>query len=151
MKRIFLDANVLFTAAHNSKGKAAWILSPTLTELNRIDGTWDFRTSNYAVEEAYRNLQKKYPECLKKFENYISCIYIHPSGNGSTCPLSLPGKDKPIFESAIQTQSTHLLTGDMKDFGRFMNKPEETKGIIIQTVAEFIDEIKKRKSTHHSG
>ncbi len=134
MKKVFLDANVLFTAAHNPKGKAAWILTSS--------GDWTFVTSNYAVEEAVRNIQKKYPACLESLENYISNLSVYPSGDGSTCPISLPDKDKPIFESAMQTQSTHLLTGDMKDFGRFMNMPEETEGIIIQTVAEFIDEIK---------
>ena len=133
MKKVFLDANVLFTAAHNPKGKAAW--------LHTISGDWIFVTSNYAVEEAVRNIQKKYPACLESLENYISNLEIHSSGDGSTCPISLPDKDKPIFESAMQAHSTHLLTGDIKDFGRFMNRSKETEGIIIQTVAEFIDEI----------
>ena len=34
--------------------------------------------------------------------------------------------------------ATHLLTGDLKEFGPFMNRPEETFGILIQTVANFL-------------
>jgi hypothetical protein len=35
----------------------------------------------------------------------------------------------------------NLLTGDLKDFGPFMNEPGQTKGIVIQTVAEFLRDI----------
>ena len=34
--------------------------------------------------------------------------------------------------------SRPILTGDLKDFGAFMNKPEETFGIVVQTVADFL-------------
>ncbi len=34
----------------------------------------------------------------------------------------------------------HLLTGDMKDFGHHMNNPNKSEGILIQTVAEFLDQ-----------
>jgi hypothetical protein len=35
----------------------------------------------------------------------------------------------------------NLLTGDLKDFGPFMNELGQTKGIVIQTVAEFLRDI----------
>jgi len=56
---IFLDANVLFTAAHNPSGKAALIV-----ELG-AQGHWQTLTSTLAVEEARRNLDIKFPACLK--------------------------------------------------------------------------------------
>ena len=56
MKRIFLDANVLFTAAHNPRGKAAFIV-----EVGR-DDFWKLYSSAYAVAEARRNLEIKFPE-----------------------------------------------------------------------------------------
>ncbi len=54
MKRLFLDANVLFTAAHNPEGKAALLIQ--LGQLQWLELT----TSAYAREEARRNLAKKF-------------------------------------------------------------------------------------------
>ena len=54
-------------------------------------------------------------------------------------PEGLAGKDRPIFQAALACRATHLLTGDLKHFGRFMNRPETTLGVRIQTVAEFLD------------
>jgi hypothetical protein len=61
-----------------------------------------------------------------------------PSGSGRMCPIPLPPKDRPILEAAIRCKATHLLTGDIKDFGPFMNNPDQATGVIIQTVSEFL-------------
>lgn len=53
--RLFLDANVLFTAAHNLGGKAALVI-----DLGDR-GHWEVYSSGFAVEEARRNLQRKFP------------------------------------------------------------------------------------------
>ena len=60
--RLFLDANVLFTAAHNPGGKAALVI-----EFGRA-GIWRLATSAYAAEEARRNLALKFPACLGRLE-----------------------------------------------------------------------------------
>ena len=54
-------------------------------------------------------------------------------------PQGLARKDRPIFQAACR--ATHLLTGDLRDFGRFMDRPDETLGVRIQTVAGFLDEV----------
>ena len=130
--RLFLDANVLFTAAHNPTGKAALVIE--------LGGTtkWEVVSSSYAVEEARRNIAAKFPAAGKRLEELTGAITVIPSGMGRDCPLPLPDKDRPIMEAAIRAQASHLLTGDMKDFGPFMNKPKKTAGIVIQTVAEFL-------------
>ena len=46
-------------------------------------------------------------------------------------------KDRPIFQAAVECSATHLLTGDIKGFGRCMNQAEKTFNICIQTVADF--------------
>ncbi len=61
MKRIFLDANVIFTAAHNPEGKAALLL-----ELGGR-GHWKLITSQLAWEEARRNLSIKFPADCGRF------------------------------------------------------------------------------------
>ena len=132
MIRLFLDANVLFTAAHNPSGKASLII-----ELASA-GYWEVVTSSYAMEEARRNINIKFPDSLKRFESLIASVRKVPAKTGESCPVALPEKDRPIFEAAIRCNATHLLTGDVKDFGPFMNKPNQTSGIIIQTVSEFL-------------
>jgi predicted nucleic acid-binding protein len=128
--RVFLDANVLFTAAYSPKGKAALLLE-TLGPI--------LLTSDYAAEEARRNLHLKKPAALAPFEVSLATIEVVTSAVGENCPIDLPEKDRPIFLTALRAKATHLLTGDRKDFGRHMNRPEHTAGVLIQTVGDFLD------------
>jgi predicted nucleic acid-binding protein len=132
VKRLFLDANVLFTAAHNPNGKAALLM-----DLGRR-GHWQIITSALALEEARRNLARKYPGRVEALEAAVADLTVVGIGHGSPCPLPLPEKDQPIFLAAQQSGATHLLTGDIRHFGPFMNAPERTGGIAIQTVAAFL-------------
>ena len=59
--KLFLDANVLFTAAHNPRGKAAMLVEPA------AQGYWSLHSSSHAVDEARRNLGRKFPESLEQF------------------------------------------------------------------------------------
>ncbi len=140
MTRLFLDANVLFTAAHNPSGKAAFII-----DLG-AQGDWEVVTSSYAIEEARRNISIKFPDYLKRFETLVTRVMRVPSRSGRNCPALLPEKDRPILEAAIQSKATHLLTGDIKDFGPFMNNANLTGGVLIQTVSEFLDSFMKPRS-----
>lgn len=135
MKRIFLDANVLFTAAHNPSGKAALLIE--LAE----SGCWQLMTSELACEEARRNIRLKFPECLSKIEEICGGIHIVSHVHEMDCSLELPEKDRPIFLAAVHGRATHLLTGDLAHFGPFMNKASETEHILIQTVSDFFSSI----------
>jgi len=137
--RLFLDANVLFTAAHNPSGKAAFTV-----DLG-AQGNWEVMSCSYAIEEARRNISIKFPDYLDRFETVISMITRVPSRSGRSCPIPLPEKDRPILEAAIQCKGTHLLTGDIKDFGPFMNNASLTGGVLIQTVSEFLEGFLKPK------
>ena len=127
--KLFVDANVLFTAAYSPQGKAAFLFD-SLASL--------IVTSDYAAEEARRNILAKKPAASAGLEKILAQIEIIASAQGDACPIDLPSKDQPIFLSALKAKATHLLTGDLKDFGAHMNKPEVSAGIIIQTVAEFL-------------
>ncbi|WAC06557.1 MAG: hypothetical protein OS130_09860 [Thermodesulfobacteriota bacterium] len=132
MKRLFLDANVLFTAAQNPAGKAALVIE------YGGKGYWEIVTNTLAVEEARRNFALKFPDCLTKFEMLLSDVLVLPSQIEGSCSFSLSPQDRIIFLSALTCKATHLLTGDIKHFGPFINKPKITSGIIIQTVPEFL-------------
>jgi hypothetical protein len=52
--------------------------------------------------------------------------------------LALPAKDEPIWAAALAAKASHLLTGDLRDFGPHMNQPQHRAGIVIQTVAQYL-------------
>lgn len=131
--RLFLDANVLFTAAHNPRGKAALVI-----DLGR-EGHWEIYSSGYALEEATRNLAWKFPESLEALRALAQVVQFVQQATGGASPPGLAKKDRPIFQAAAACKATHLLTGDLKDFGPLMNRPEETSGMRIQTVSDFLD------------
>jgi uncharacterized protein len=112
--RVFLDANVLFTAAHNPNGKAAFVISLGSSGLLQL------ATSAYAQEEARRNLERKYPERIDAFHHQLRTIRLVADQPTVPCPADV------------------LLTGDHRDFGFLMNAPELAGGLLIQTVAEFL-------------
>ena len=137
--RLFLDANVLFTAAHNPRGKAALLI-----DLGRR-GHWELYSSAYALEEARRNLAWKFPGSLDVLSTLSEAIRLVEHAAGGASPPGLAHKDRPIFRAAAACKATHLLTGDLKDFGPLMNRPEETSGIRIQTVSNFLDGLASRR------
>lgn len=126
--KIFVDANVLFSAAYSQKGKAFDLLSSGLHLI----------TSDYAINEAKKNLASKRATALKVLDKLLGSIEVVASITADSCPIDLPAKDRPIFLAAMKSQATHLLTGDLKDFGPHMNQPKKSAGIIIQTVADFL-------------
>lgn len=132
MDRLFLDANVLFTAAHNPDGKAAFLFS------RRRDGHWQLVSSRYATEEARRNMVAKYPRYVKRFETLVEQLTEVHQPTLRPAIIDLPDKDRPIFLAACADHASHLLTGDLKHFGPYMNRPEATAGLIIQTVADYL-------------
>ena len=133
MNRLFLDANVLFNAAHNPNGKAALVI-----ELG-VEGHWELCSSTYALEEARRNLQRKFPESVSALAAIESDLNLSLHRAGTPRLAGLADKDQPIFQAALSCNATHILTGDLRDFGRFMNNSAKTHGIRIQTTAEFLE------------
>jgi len=112
--RIFLDANILFSAAYGSPGlRQLW--ESAEKEVCRLFA------SNYVVEEARRNLTD--PEQMKRLEVYLSKIEIVPDVDPTIpCPIDLPEKDRPVLLTAISIKADYLLTGDHLHFGRYFGK-----------------------------
>ena len=111
--KIFLDANILFSAAQSQSRMRAFI---TLLSKHAV-----CITSPYAAEEARRNLENKYPNTLPSLETLLKkCEII--LAMATTVPITLPTKDLPILRGATAGNATYLLTGDQKDFGKFWGK-----------------------------
>jgi len=102
--RIFLDANILFSATYGSPG---------LIRLWELAGEKDclLFASNYVVEEARRNLPDS--EQIRRLEAYLSKIEIVPDVDPTIpCPIELPEKDRPVLLAAISIKANYLLTGE---------------------------------------
>lgn len=132
MPRLFLDANAIFTVAHNPGGKAAFLFATS------DSGRWELLSSAYAIEEARRNIAVKYPQCVARLETLIGRLVQVGQPAPADTGMGLPEKDQPIFLAARSARATHLLTGDQRHLGPHMNRPVDTGGIVIQTVAEFL-------------
>lgn len=126
MSRAFLDANVLFSAAYREKSRLARLWNRPGAELI---------TSAYAAEEARRNLTS--PDQRARLESLRSRMRIVAESDAPMpAGVKLPDKDHPILKAAIAAEATHLITGDVKDFGRYFGA--RIAGVLVVTPAGFL-------------
>ncbi len=108
--RIFLDANVLFSAAYLGRSRTRGIFR--LAEA----GTCELIASAYAVDEARRNLARKYPGREAELERLLGRVSIcaEPSAEFArwATGLGIPAKDAPIIAAAAQAAADWLVSGD---------------------------------------
>ena len=137
--RVFLDANVLFTAAYSPRG-----LSALLIELG-VAGRATLLTSPLSVIEAQRNLEAKSPDALNAFERHLRAIEVvrepAPAEVEQLTPPELSSKDRPLLAAAIVARATHFVTGDQKDFGRWMTGRARLP-LRVLTPRQFLTEVK---------
>src|SRR5246127_3326642 len=126
MGRLFLDANVLFSAAYRSD---AGLLQ--LWKLREVV----LCSSRYALEEARINLgdegqRARLVRLTEKVQFFDAAQREPPRG------VALPEKDVPILLAAIEARATHLLTGDVRHFGSYFGKRIE--GILVLPPGEYL-------------
>ena len=128
MTRVFLDANVLFSAAWRAESGLLrfWKLPLVLV------------SSPYAITEAERNLSRKRPEALARPEALLEPIelvdaltLIDASG--------LPAKDVPILAAAVAGRCQVLVTGDVTDFGHVLG--QTVLGVRVLTPSMLLAEL----------
>ena len=109
--KVFLDANVLCSAAYLAGSRLGdlWNLSAT-----------EMVTSFYAVEEARRNLASDRPEALVRLDALLETMRVVPEAEDEVLPgsIELDPKDRPILLAAISARADYLLTGDRTHFGK---------------------------------
>jgi len=124
--RVFLDANVLFSAAYRND-------SSLLRLWSRKDAI--LCTSHYALEEAQRNLaeesqRERLRKLSEKLEFYDAAILEVPRD------VHLPAKDAPILLAAMEAGATYLLTGDIRHFGPYFGR--KIGGILVCLPGEYL-------------
>ncbi|HWO27435.1 MAG TPA: hypothetical protein VNO32_01415 [Candidatus Acidoferrum sp.] len=126
MDRLFLDANVLFSAAYKINA--------------RLLGFWSLRdvtlcSSCYALEEARINLDDE--DQRMRLVKLAGSLQLFEARQTQLPPgISLPEKDIPILLAAFEARATHLLTGDVRDFGGYFGK--KIKGIEIAPPGQYL-------------
>ena len=79
-------------------------------------------TSEFAAQEARRNVAAFSEDLIDGLEKWIARVHILADRGQALSPMELAKKDRPILDAAIAGNCTHLLTGDTKHFGTWMGK-----------------------------
>lgn len=128
--RVFLDANILFSAAKPKSRIQAL--------LNLLSRHGECVTNAYAIEEARRNLALKEPALVDELEKLTQKLEV-VTALSAEIEIKLQPKDVPILGGAIAGSATHLLTGDERDFGPYFGKT--IQGVKIVSPRMLADEL----------
>jgi uncharacterized protein len=129
--RIFLDANVLFSA-----GKSGGAMRVFLVQLKSSGHV--LVADGYVPGEARRNLEAKFPAAIKDFEALMTLVEASTGTCGSLpadIAPELPEKDRPVLAASIHHQCEIFLTGDKTHFGPLYGRTVE--GVEIHSPASF--------------
>ncbi|MGB8479193.1 MAG: PIN domain-containing protein [Acidobacteriaceae bacterium] len=130
--RVFLDANVLFSAAYREPAGLA-----VLWKLRGVQ----LLTSEYAAQEAANNLaeaeqQSRLRDLIERIEIVSDALGVDATIQDKLAGIDLPDKDRPILTAAVAANADFLLTGDIQHFGRYFG--QVLCGVRILRPAEFL-------------
>jgi uncharacterized protein len=112
--RVFLDANILFSAAKSDGAvRALWRLL--------LDRGHELVADAYVIAEARRNLQAKGPQAVQVLDALLPTLVVAPAApvpEAAAALAWLPEMDRPVLAAAIRLRCDVLVTGDRTDFGR---------------------------------
>lgn len=128
MLRVFLDANVLFSASNLGSHIARLI--------SLLTDTGQAVTSDFAFEEARRNVTLKRPAWGEALTALIKQVELVPSIQFDLS-IDLATKDQPILCTAIRSRCQYLVTGDRRDFGHLYEQTVE--GVTIITLVRLAE------------
>lgn len=116
--RVFLDANILFSAA-KSDGAVR-----RLIDLLR-DAGHECWMDDYVMIEARRNLAAKFPQASTTLDDLLKGLHLGPAqalARDTRLAHWLPEKDRPVLMGAIRLRCDALVTGDKTHFGAAYGK-----------------------------
>lgn len=111
--RIFLDANILFSAAKNDG--PIWALISRL-----LDGGHECWVDGYVIDEARRNITAKAAAQVPSLDALLSRMRLasHSPATTGAAIKGLPEKDRPVLAAAAALSCEILVTGDRTHFGK---------------------------------
>lgn len=136
---VFLDANILFSAA--------WLEDAGLKKLWRMSGAELF-SSRVAFAEAERNLETEQQRIRLRALAEKVALFDAPPDAALPAGVELAAKDIPILLAALEAGATHLLTGDRRHFGHLYGKSVD--GVKVLMPATYLKS-RQRKAFDRSG
>jgi predicted nucleic acid-binding protein len=133
--RIFLDANILFSAAR-ADGAVRRLLALCESAGHEL---W---ADAYVLEEARRNLTAKSPGGLAVLDAMGARIQLRGMLAGGALPpdlMVLPDKDRPVLAAAIHHRCDILVTGDRTHFGALYGT--KIRGVAVLSPAMLAAEV----------
>ena len=126
MDRLFVDANVLFSAAYKADALVYRLWKRKHATLY---------SSRYAFEEAQFNLADA-GQLLRLTVIAQNIRFVEAGAHALPRGVSLPEKDEPILLAAIEARADYLLTGDLKHFGSLFGRKIE--GVTVMFPGEYL-------------
>ncbi len=136
MRRVFLDANVVFSGAYMDKGAIN-----SLFDIAKKRGDVSFIDTEYVIREVTRNLERKAPSRLPKLETLLENITIveepPPRLVEELAPLVPDANDAPILAGSVSAEADLLVTGNERDFRTLYGT--EVRGVLVLRPRDALD------------
>ena len=118
--KLFLDANVVFSAAHREAGRSQELIALAVAKRYTV------MTSRHALEEARRNLEFKSRGFEKRLARLLERVVLVGEAPSALVEWArgegVPSPDASILAAAVHAGADLLVTGDARDFGRFYGR-----------------------------
>ncbi len=130
---LFLDANVLISAAWKEGGEIALIWQMKGVRLI---------TSNYVMGEVQRNLHQV--SQIERLRGLMRSVQIVAFETLPEIPeaIALPEKDRPVLGGAVLAHADHLVSGDKRHFGAWYGT--RIRGVRITAPTELLEVLRLR-------
>jgi predicted nucleic acid-binding protein len=124
--RLFLDANVLVSAA--------WKIDSKVLRLWQLPGT-ELVTSNFVIEECLQNLPL--PEQQERLTSLLRAVRVLDFRQAPMLENAppLPQKDQHVLAAAVLARADYLVTGDRTHFGAWYGS--NILGVRVEPPASF--------------
>lgn len=135
--KVFLGANVLFSASLSAQGTAQALLV-----VARSTGALCV-TSDHAFAEAQRNLKAKAAHALPTFDLVAQIVMRVPEPAAAYVEAAqtarVVAKDAPVLGAALQCRADVFVTGDVQHFGHLFGKRIE--GVLVLSLRAALDHL----------
>ena len=131
--RVFLDSNILFSAA---LGSEPFVL---LWEI-ALAGKIQLLTTAYCFTEAVDNLTHKRPAALQRYAELREAVseVRDDQAKLAWARKLVPDQDAPVLAAAVAAGAYVLVTGDLRHFGPLMER--RALPIRVRTLRAFLIE-----------
>lgn len=135
--RLFLDANVLFSASLSTAGTAQALL------VAAAKAGAQCVCSERAFAEAHRNLSAEAPQAVPELELISVLVSRVPEPQATQIDAAraagVVDKDAPVFGAALACAADWFVTGDQRHFGHLFGRRVE--GVLVPSLRAAVDRL----------